>query len=623
MKIFSYSITFSLNICAFALNFFVVQIHFLHAQDQNEARTFFEAGNFSQAQAAYEDMLDDKIAPWQKQIVQYNIATSLLADGKWDEAVLSFEVLSDEGIKHPLLKQRLLSNLALAKVMQIEGMMEALKNHPKPAYEDYNRIYVLYHKALKDIQNAETAWCELQFVEGATNCIPSVYLNEMHLKVKTHLNVFLDDYQNYRLNHATIQQGVSALIFGENSLLDFLNILQNPQVSIELKKDFFADYLAEANSWKELWDKLKTDFKAKSKNYLENLHDLFDQSRQNFLESIGDAEKQNYSGSIEQLKKSQSGLSELLKKLFEKSSPKEVLQQLVIMYGLGLIMEPVQDAYLLQVLETQSAFETSFKKVADASLFASYEKSLKYLKLSLESLNSSSSYNARLFAEVARFYIANVVEQIDLELKPQPSFILKNAIAKQEFVILLNQLRTNQNVNEKTAKQVEQLLAELQELTLTSAYGFLSVVYRQQKEAYTAANSEKSRCQCYPWDEVIPLFSDGYTNAEFASLRLQAGDYRPAAIQHLQKKAIDYWKEALAKLKAQSSSAKQPSKQAEEKQQSEQQEAMEQKNLSKDSATNNAKLNEILRTIQDMESDDQSQPQQVKTDSGKGEERSW
>lgn len=594
----------------------------LHAQDQNEGRAFFEAENYGQAKIAYENMLDDKLEPWQKEIVRYNIATALLAEGKWEEAILGFEILFDEGIRHPLLKQKVLSNLALARVRQLEAKTEALKALPNPTYDNYNQIYVLFHKVLKDIDSGETAWCELQSLEGAPSCTESLYLENIRLEVKSNLNHFLTEYQNYRIDHATVEEGVSALIFGEKVLLDFLNSLENHEFSANHKKQYLADYLIEVNSWKGLWDKLDVSFKAGKTDNAAKLQELFKQAHQTFLESFSEAENANFSDSLKSLKKSKSDLTELLNRLFSNSSVKDVLDQLLILYGLALIRDPVQEAYLDHISETQIAFEEAIKKSVDAFIFSSYEKSLKYLKFSLESLNDSYSVNARIFAEVARFYISNILEQADPSAKHHAASVLESAIAKQEFVILLNRLRGEKQGDDKTAREVDQILPELQQLTLTSAHRFLDAAMSQQKQAFTEPSSGKSRCQCHPWDEVMPLFSDGYANAEFANMRLLAGDYRPITTLPLQKKAVDLWKEALAKLHS-SSASKKSSEQSQSQEMSESEQQAEAKNLSKEGATNNVKLNEILRTIQDMEKDDQSKPQQIKTYSGEGEERPW
>lgn len=517
---------------AIIILFFCNRILSLPAQDQNEGFAYFDAGDYTQSISVYKGMLDRGLEPWQKEMINYNMATGRLANGEWEEAIIAYEVLFDENIKLPLLKQRILNNLALAKLMQLENRIAALNESVNKTYADFNKIYIFFYKVLQEIDRADLAWCALEATEGADHCRPSVYLELMRLKTKSDLGKFLADFQKFRLSRGSGKQGDLLLLLEEKSPLDIL----------------------------------KT------------------------------------------------------------SSNLNVLQQLSELYDTALFSDPIEASFLSKILKAQVAFEKPFEETTEAFLMEYYAKSLKYLKLSLESLGTSHPIDARLYIQIAHFYLSYLVEQLNVSLKTSPIAVLENVIAKEEFVLLLNQSR--EQIQENASFEIDHLLPDLQQLVMTEARQFLDAVLAGQKQVFSAFSQAKTHCQCHPWNEVIPLFGEGYMNAGFSDTLLKAGDLKIGSNQRLQKKAIDYWKEALAKLRNPSSSQspksspeKQEPNQHSDKQESGQQ--SEQQDLSPKNETGSAKLNEILRMVQEMEKDDQSKPQQVKTNSDKGEERPW
>lgn len=589
-----------------------------------QARAYFEAGDYSHAKNTYEDLLDDGMDSWKKEITDYNIATALLAGGSWEEAIPRFDVLSEKDKALPLLAQRLSSNLALAQIMQLRERLKVLKDNANANHDDYNQMYALFRTALQDINQATTDWCELELIEGASECSPSAYLREMDRDVKSHLDVFLNEYLAFRLAHVNIQEGISALVYGENSLLSRLTMMQEHPFSEDIKEKYLIDYLEQAKSWKVLWEKLEGLFKSQSKTEsLKKEKGLFDHSRKLFFDSLSQAEQKDFTGSIKQLNMSKASLDELLHQFIKGNSLKEVVHQLLITYGLALIKEPLQEAYLSQIVETQAALEEPIKKSDNPAIEAAYEKAQHYLTLSVQSINEFQAVKARLFAEVARFYLKEISEQLDFTPKTQASAVLENAIAKQEFVLLLDTLKRQLPEDEKDLAEADRLMPELQQSTLNAADLFPIVVLEKQKEAFSADSTEKNRCQCRPWDEVIPLFSQGYAHAELAYRRLQAGSFNPGSIRRQQKSAVDKWKEALLKMRSSPSAAQQEKQQQQQQQEQKQSAQPEMQKDQLQEKQQNAKLNGILRLVQDMENDDRSQPQQLKTTGSKVEERPW
>lgn len=473
-----------------------------------KARAFFEAGDYPHAKSAYEDLLD-RLDGWKKEIVEYNIATTLQADGRLDEAISRFEVLGDQDIELPLLEQRLASNLALARTLQLEEQLNALKDQSKASTKDYNQIYLLFQSALQEINKASASWCKLQTVEGAPKCPQSYYLQQMERDVKERFHGFFEEYSTYRL----------------------------------------------------------------------------------------------------------ASLEKLLQE-FPKSGPlKDAVKQLLAAYELVLINDPLQATDLSQILEVQTMLEERVKQ-SDPAVMEEYGKSQKYLMSAIQSVSESHPIKAHLFAEVARFYLNEILENLDPIYKSKAGDVLENAIAKQGFLLLMENLKGQMSENEKDLGDVNSLMTELQFSVLKTADLFMDAVIAQQKEVFQAPAIGKDRCQCRPWDEVIPLFIQGYTHAERAYRHLEKGNVNLIGVKRLQKSAINKWKEALQKMRS-SSVAQQKQEQQKQPEQMQPQKEQLQENRQ------NAKFNEILRMVQDMENDDRSQPQQLKSTGSKREDRPW
>lgn len=504
------------------LFFFGFSSHLLHARVQNselralrEARAYFEAGNYSHARTEYEKFLDEGLDSWKNEIVRYNLATTYLAEGKWEEAELRLQALVDEDVQLPLLKLRVLSNLALSRMLQVNTRLAAIKAKQDALPENYYQLSLLFRHAFQDIDKADSAWCALEAAEGAPACRFSPVLEEIGLQTKNLFKGFLDAFSRYRFAHDSKQ----------------------------------------------------------------DVH---------------------------------------------KSPLKNKLERLSIAYVAALIKDVLHEVDLKDVLSIQTGIENDIKS-GNSLVVDDYAKAQKYLKLGIRSLSGSQQEKARLFTVVARFYVGSLLEQVDFSANTKTKPILENAIVKEEFVLLLNRLRMQVAGEADDLTDIDRLMPELQKTTLKAADQFLEVVIARQKEAFSAQEIQQSRCQCHPWDEVIPLFNEGYERALLVYHRLQFGGMADSLIERLGKSVVEYWKEALAKLKAFSPSEnRQPEEQQKQPknqptQQPEKAQGAPEKEQQRD------KLNSVLRLIQEMENDDHSQPELLKSPPGirEGVERPW
>lgn len=223
-------------------------------------------------------------------------------------------------------------------------------------------------------------------------------------------------------------------------------------------------------------------------------------------------------------------------------------------------------------------------------------------------LDGASAYpeiqSLTLSAAIHR-YIDSMVHQLEIAPTPNAKSILQNAIAKENLIILLNQLHEHLD-------DADQLILSLQKSALNTASQFPDSIIKEQIAAFRSENEQASHCQCHPWDEVIPLFSEGYDYASGATRGLEEDSSARGTIEAWQIKAEALWKEALHKMLSTSSQSKQKTPQQEDmpptSQQKEEQEPQ---------------LYDILQTLQNMEQDDRSRPAFEQATSSQGDDKPW
>ena len=251
-----------------------------------EARAYFESGNYSRAKSEYEGLVEEGQESWKNAILRYNTATALLAEGNWQEALLRLQKLSDEDVDLPFLKQRLLSNLAVAHLMQLKARLADLKKNPYVSLEDYYQLSILFRKNFQSIKKADVARCRLEAIEEAISCTNSERELEMQLDVKREFELFLKDFSIYR--QAQVKSIAQLKDPVKKNLQDLLlayvaALIKDPIQEIELKQ--VEDI--QQNLEKILKKSVASDY-AKSQKYLnlsvQSLKNLQPEKSRLFLE---------------------------------------------------------------------------------------------------------------------------------------------------------------------------------------------------------------------------------------------------------------------------------------------------------------------------------------------------
>lgn len=493
----------------------------LNAQEgdvQRQAGLFFDAGDYGQAVRQYKIMLESSLSPWQQAIIAYNLGTAKLAQGKWEEALQSFQSIDTAETTLPLLKYRLQINMALARLLIFKEKFEVIQKNPDPSIKDYSPVVQLLQEAATEIAKIEKNRCQLLKAEGNSSCDNSIQTKEMQAEIKR------------------LQEGI-----------------------------------------------------------LQKIHELM---------------------------LSQEGSSALAGR-----SINEILQGILIQYTLTLISDPLTDLIINSLIEFQHILEAPLKQFDDDEINKSFKASQDSLATAFDLVQQGQAIKAKIYIEEAKHQIKLISHYLD-KTANSPKKILQQMIESQEDALSLNRLRSNLEELETPGRNIDGFVQQAQsEALLPSENFYQAVVAQQKKDSQPLKDDNKVQNSQIAWDEVLTSFEAGVKSARQVEKTLVSSSHQQDLIAiQLQEKTLAAWKDALTKMqKKKKSDIKQQEEQrsleqesAENKKQPESQEPEK----TKMDEPRGSSLNDVLRSLQEMENDDRSQPY-FKAPSNKDTQRPW
>lgn len=574
-----------------------------------QAEVYFEAGDYQRARMQFE-LLADHLEDWQKMILTYDIGTVLLAQDKGEEAIAAFQTIGGGSKALPALEQRLTANRALARLLLAQHKLQALGKDAAATDEDYQTLILAFRYVLEDIDTAKRAACDLARAEGASACLPSEEIVQMHLLAKELLATLLQSYTDYKASHISMEEGAAMLLAGEGAIIEHLVFLSDPALETELRNQYEVLYLNQAESWSVLWETVEQRIHKDKK--VENYKDRqvqFEQARQFFKQGLAFMRQHEFAASEKAFKSSMETLDKLLNQALKDKPLSAALQRLMVTYGTVLGQDPLQEMSLKALEKTQLRIHDLFGKDEIESLKAPYLEVEQYLTAGRQALSHGRQYQARIWVEAARNSLRLIIQQVlrqqlDKPLKQTAKMILENTLSEEQFSLRLSRLLQQAMGRETIPPEVENLIKQSQQHALQEAQKFIPAAIAQQKEEY-------SQEQHHPWEEIIPIFINGQHAAESAKEKLTI-DISPEDAVMLQEVAIKDWKEALDKLQSGTTGSPQKTVSSEA--------AAPSKRTQTD---NQSKVNQVLRLVQEMENEDHSKPGFKTAPNGKGEERPW
>lgn len=589
-----------------------------------EAQLFFDAGDFKRAASQYKSMLDVSLSPWQQAIIKYDLGTALLSQGKWEEALQMFQSISLEDISLPLLNYRLQINIALTRLLMAKTQFEAVKKDLNTSrLTDYNSIIRRLREAYADTAKAKEFWCQLSIAEGASTCETSVESEELHVEIKRQYALVLQHMHDFMLQHVSVEEGGIILLASAKAALGHVNFLMEHTIDEHLSIDYIEFFQHQDNSWMPLWgsvDNLLKEDQDKKKRM------VFQKAQESFFKGIDLMKNRKYSVSLGAFQESISGLNDFVQLVFGDQAANEIVQRVLVSYDLMLLNEPLQNLAIHSIMEIQARLGILINKLEDEHLNEAFQKAQHSLAAALHSLQNNHAIQAKIYTEDARHQILLLSQNLSKISKDSPQTILKRMIEAQDHALSLNRLRLTMEGIESPDPDMDKLIQRAQSEVIQPTQSFYQAVIDQQKKDVLPLDKDSDTASKIPWDEVLTSFEAGMKLAQQAKELLTIPDLiRKHSIINLQEKTLVAWKEALANMQKKKKS---DIKQKEEQQAIEQQPAKDnephpiQPKEQPMQEPGGSSLNDVLRSLQEMENDDRSQPY-FKTSGNKEVERPW
>ena len=348
------------------------------AQDQEtaQAKAYFEAKDYKKALEIYETLLQEKLKPWQKTHLMYNIGTVLIEQGNYDRAIAQLKSIPKTS---PWLRQRINTNLVVAryryaKMLAKHDSLDALT---------------------KSIFHLREALLEGKFRSA----------------VKEELATLLKLYNEEKISQATLEKELPLLLSGTQSAIDQVQFLQAKNLKDKLKKRYLEHYSTTIETWLPLWDQLKPKDNAEEK-----FRQGLEQMKQGELEQ-----------SLQAFHESYNALNQLMLFLWGADPLVEQLQKLVNSYNRVLAQVPIQEVTLYGLIREQK----QTKQVVQQS--TEFDEAEKNLEMAIQPLS-------RIHLEEARQWIKRLIAKVGPTKENIPEAILETIIDEQKHAISLNRI---------------------------------------------------------------------------------------------------------------------------------------------------------------------------------------
>lgn len=575
-----------------------------------EGAAFAIAGEASKAAAIFDSLADPDTTEWQKLRLRYDAGTAYLYAKKWQDALARLQPVGSSASLSPLLKQRLTQNIALSRLMDAAEEWQRIQSDPAGSEEAYYALLIKLKQVDSDVANGRAAWCELAKAEGSSQCPNGGVFDAMQSNARRLYADVFSGYTKYRLGHALPETAIPELLASVDQLYKSIREIASNDYGNARNSLHFENLSQQAGSWIPFLDRLDSlsDKATNGRIGGMNIQPIIKRVRQSYRQAVSALAGKDAPGAMNSFETVQTDLRSLLGVLFRKDNISDTVKSLLISYRLALIKSPLQISSLMAVQEGQNALRDSLKDADGLKLLPFLDKANRYLSLSIESIEASAQVRSRIFAEAALSFIGGIEQRLLPSEMKSGETVLEDAIRRQEFAQRMNQLRFQLSAGDPFLKEIDTMVSDLQTGVLDSASLFTAGAIAGQRRIFDDPGFKGDRCQCRPWNNVVPLYDEGYVKAMQAKIALGSLEGSIYA-DRFQLQAIEAWKEALALLK-----------------EPEREQAAEEQSLaspSKNIPPAGTALNDVLRNVQEMENDDRSRPIAGGTGPGGGGDMPW
>ena len=468
--------------------FFCTSVWASDRSEMRQAAIYYEAGEYGEAQELYEGLLQSNLDPWEQNAVTYNLGTTLLAEGNLEQSISTLNSVKDT---NPLILERLKANLAIAQYRLAQQ-----------STDEKLRSYHLFD-ALKNLDIAENARCQLQKLKSSDSCEPS----KSQMRLRTAIK------QALVLIEQSSEPSLADLVFRVQVALHNIEFLE--KTPSDLRGEYQELFYDQWQGWNAYF------------------------SDAEYIEAANLMRKGEFSQSQRMLQKLEEDLTQRLQKEWENLSRSERLQKLTSIYENILKQTPLQPLRVRGLLH-----QVQYLKDEDIA------NKLRVISQAITALDQYQIEEAQIYLEVG----LQVLKRANQNQEKLPKVILQNAIEEQKHGISLNRHRLNAL---SLKPEIIDLISNEQKQVLAVAQLFPPAAIEEQKKQFKAEGPQRQ-----PWDEVLPAFDKGYEAARLASEWIPAYPEQSLDKQH---EALKWWQQALTQIDAPREKEKAPSETMEEK----------------------------------------------------------
>lgn len=221
---------------------------------------YVEARQYEKALHLYQAMQQESFESWQHRIIDYNIGVILLQQGHWEEAVKAFQAVNVNDSDSPLLRVRYYYNLALSLFEYAQTQESQLSPEETSFIDRFQLQQLILQKVMDALEKAQEADCELQKIEGARECHPTIASKDVRARViqmQGKLNRKDQEYQVVQLSVAekaaklliSLRDEEAWLMMVGDSPMDFPADVEQMKALTPLWNSFRVDEIEDHQQW--------------------------------------------------------------------------------------------------------------------------------------------------------------------------------------------------------------------------------------------------------------------------------------------------------------------------------------------------------------------------------------
>jgi hypothetical protein len=483
-----------------------------------QAEALWEARDYTAASQVYEKLLRRSVPSWQQARLLYNLATIRLAQHQTIDALDLLQRLTPNELSLPSFGRNLFINQAIAYWQYVQTLAATA------SWSSLAEQALFLEQSLQALKQAEILDCQGQRMEEESStftCHPFSLIGQWSKVASLQLHAVHAQQRQAWMASASLEQLASFLSHFLQELAKRLSDLQNQHETLE--HSLAAYFQHQLTSFFPIWNALQ------QKQFSPDQKASFDQAVAFYLQAQQALNQFDFAAALKEIRQAIEALDPL------KFKKNQALQQAYLNYEIFLLQDSISTSGLQRLVD-------QFNRLKVSGNPSEQLKSIQaQLETSLMDIQTGHTTEARIFLIAGLSPLESLVQQ----KSNSPILILQQALRQAQRALQLFLLAQVMAEEPPQNRQIPSILNQQQQAILAQAAPFIPAVLNEQKTRFQQATETASGCQQFPWEQVIPLFDQGWQAAERATQQLGDQNLKPQAVVANQKQTIQAWQQAL------------------------------------------------------------------------------